>query len=59
MTPLKPTNFRVDEELLEALQRIKDREGIPVSEQLRRALRAWVGEKGERLPKAGASKRQK
>jgi len=27
------------------LQAIKDRDGIPISEQVRRALRAWIEEK--------------
>jgi hypothetical protein len=46
---LKLTTFRLEEELLEALQRIKDRDGIPVSEQVRRALQRWVVEKGEKV----------
>jgi hypothetical protein len=47
MTPLRPANFRVEQEILEALRRIKERDGVPVSEQLRRALLAWIREKGE------------
>lgn len=50
MTPLRPANFRVDEEILEALRRIRERDGIPVSEQLRRALLSWIREKGEKVP---------
>ena len=46
MTPLRPTNFRLDEEILAALQFIKERDGVPVSEQVRRALTAWVESKG-------------
>jgi len=42
MTPLRQTNFRLEEELLEALQLIRDRDGIPVSEQVRRAIKAWI-----------------
>jgi hypothetical protein len=59
MAPLIPTNFRLDEELLEALQRVKDREGIPVTEQVRRAIRAWLIERGEKLPKAQTRKTKK
>jgi len=44
---LRPTNFRIDSALLEALQRIRERDGVPVSEQVRRAIRAWVADKGE------------
>ena len=45
MTPLRQTAFRIDEELLAALLVIKARDGIPVSEQVRRALQAWVDSK--------------
>jgi hypothetical protein len=34
---------------MDALRRIKERDGIPVSEQTRRALLAWIELKGEKL----------
>lgn len=43
---LKQTAFRVEPDVLEALQKIKQRDGLPVSEQVRRALLAWVEAKG-------------
>jgi len=43
---LKQTAFRLDAALLDALQAIKRRDGIPVSEQVRRALQIWIAEKG-------------
>ena len=46
MTPLRPTNFRLESELLEGLQKIRERDGIPVSEQVRRAIQTWLEEKG-------------
>ena len=46
MTLLKQTAFRVSADLLASLQEIKRRDGIPVSEQVRRALEAWVESKG-------------
>jgi hypothetical protein len=46
MTPMKATAFRIEADLLEALQEIKRRDGVPVSEQVRRALQAWVESKG-------------
>jgi hypothetical protein len=48
MTPStrKQTAFRIDSALLEALQAIKVRDGIPLSEQVHRALSAWVESKG-------------
>lgn len=45
MTPLKQTNFRLEEELLAALNDIRERDGIPVSEQVRRAIRDWIDSK--------------
>jgi hypothetical protein len=48
VTPLRQTAFRIDADLLEALQEIKRRDGVPVSEQVRRALQAWVESKGVR-----------
>jgi hypothetical protein len=52
MTSLKPTNFRLEEELLSALQFIKERDGVPVSEQVRRAITAWVEARGVLLKSA-------
>jgi hypothetical protein len=47
MTPeRKVTTFRIDEDLMEAMQRLQARDGIPLSEQIRRALRPWLEEKG-------------
>jgi hypothetical protein len=42
---LRRVTFWVDEDLANALKVIKERDGIPEAEQLRRAIRAWVGEK--------------
>jgi hypothetical protein len=58
MAALRQTNFRLEEEILEALNTIKERDGIPVSVQVRRALAQWIEVKGVRLkaPK-GASRR--
>lgn len=54
MTPStkKQTAFRVDPEILEGLHSVKDRDGIPLSEQVRRALRTWLEEKGVSIRKA-------
>ena len=46
MTPLKQTAFRIDADLLTSLREIKRRDGVPVSEQVRRALQAWVASRG-------------
>jgi hypothetical protein len=39
-------NFRIDDELLTALDRIRDRDGVPVSEQVRRGIQMWLKSKG-------------
>lgn len=46
MTPKTLTNFRIDSELLDGLDRIRERDGVPVSEQVRRAIRDWLKKKG-------------
>jgi hypothetical protein len=43
---LKPTTFRLETEIMDALGAIRDRDGVPVSEQVRRALKQWIAEKG-------------
>ncbi len=43
---LKPTNFRLEVEILRALAIIKERDGIATSEQVRRALLTWIESKG-------------
>src|SRR5205809_8021622 len=47
MTPKRPLKaFRIDEDLEEGLQQVWDRDGIAVSEQIRRAIRQWLEQKG-------------
>jgi antitoxin component of RelBE/YafQ-DinJ toxin-antitoxin module len=48
VTPKTASTFRIDDELLDALQKVKDRDGIPLSEQVRRALKMWLESKGVR-----------
>jgi len=40
--------FRLETEILAQLSAIRERDGIPVSEQVRRALLIWIREKGVR-----------
>ena len=42
MVVRKLTNFRIDSDLAEGLKLIKERDGIPEGEQIRRAVRAWL-----------------
>ena len=39
-------NVRIDPDLVVALEAIRDAEGIPVSEQIRRGIRLWLDQKG-------------
>jgi hypothetical protein len=48
MSLRKVTTFRLDEELLAGLRHIWERDGIQPSEQVRRAIRAWLDAKGMR-----------
>jgi hypothetical protein len=38
----KQTAFRIDPDIIAGLQEVKTRVGIPISEQVRRALRTWL-----------------
>lgn len=46
MSPRPMTTFRIDEELLEGLRAYHEQEGVPISEQVRRAIRMWLEAKG-------------
>ena len=48
--------FRIEPEILKGLQAVKDRDGVPISEQVRRALVAWLRSKRLRLKPAAARK---
>jgi hypothetical protein len=41
--------FRIDEELLDAMQFVWERDGIGVAEQVRRAIRRWLEDKDVKL----------
>jgi hypothetical protein len=42
---LKPATFRIDRYILDGLDEVKQRDGVPISEQVRRALVAWLQSK--------------
>lgn len=52
MAPTKQTAFRLPADLMASIQAIKDRDGIPLAEQVRRALATWVQERGIETPAA-------
>lgn len=41
----KLTNVRLEQELLDGLQKVKDHHGIPISVQVRIAIRRWLNSK--------------
>jgi antitoxin component of RelBE/YafQ-DinJ toxin-antitoxin module len=45
MTPRRIATFRIDDEVLAALKRIYERDGISVPDQVRRALQRWIESK--------------
>lgn len=47
--PSRPTNIRVDSEILAALQAIKARESLSVNRQLKLALLDWIESRGVTL----------
>jgi len=46
MSPKELTAFRVDPHIMEGLRQVKDRDGIPLSVQVHRALEVWLNSKG-------------
>jgi hypothetical protein len=46
MSPKELTAFRIDREVMDGVRRVKDRDGVPLSVQVDRALRAWLRKKG-------------
>jgi hypothetical protein len=49
MTPRNRYTFFIDDDQRAALSQIKERDGISESEQIRRAIKAWIGEKGVKM----------
>ena len=52
MTPKRYAAFRIDEELLDGLREVEERDGVTVAEQVRRAIRAWLETKGISVKRA-------
>jgi hypothetical protein len=53
MSPKTASTFRLDDELLDALREVKERDGIPQSEQIRRAILMWLESKGVKVKAQG------
>jgi hypothetical protein len=61
MSPKQMTAFRLEPDIIDGLNRVKDRDGVPFSVQVDRALRAWLDKKGVTLktPRAVSAKRRR
>jgi hypothetical protein len=46
LTPRTRYNFFIDDDQRDPLRQIKDRDGIPEAEQIRRAITKWLQAKG-------------
>jgi hypothetical protein len=42
----KILTFRPDDDVYQAMERLRESDGVPFSEQIRRALRTWLESKG-------------
>jgi len=51
-------SFAIEQEVFDRLQAWKASEGINVSEQLRRAVNAWVAEKAPKEARKGGQKKR-
>jgi hypothetical protein len=38
--------YRMEPELIDGLQQVKERDGLPITWQVRQAIRAWLDSKG-------------
>ncbi len=52
---LKAATFRLEPEILEGLEAVRVRDGVSITEQVRRALRTWLELKG--VPEKAAPRR--
>ena len=46
---LQSTTFRLEPEVLAGLRHVRDRDGVPVTEQVRRAVLAWLEDRDVRV----------
>ncbi len=58
MSPKELTAFRLEVDVLEGLRAVKERDGVPYSVQVDRALRAWLAAKGVMKPAKAAHGRR-
>ena len=58
MSPKELTAFRIEPEIMNKLRQVKDRDGVPLSVQVDRALRAWLEERGVPVKRAAKPSRR-
>jgi Arc/MetJ-type ribon-helix-helix transcriptional regulator len=46
MSPKKTFTFAIPDEMKAALQRVRERDGIPEAEQIRRGVQMWLDSRG-------------
>ena len=49
MTLKRQANFRIEPELMDAMDQIRERTGAPVSWQVRKGIRLWLREQGVKV----------
>jgi hypothetical protein len=52
----RAATFRLDDEIVDALQQVKDQHGIPLTEQVNRALELWLETMGVAVSRAQGGK---
>lgn len=57
MSPKELTAFRMAPELMEAMREVKERDGVPISVQIDRAVREWLRARGVEVKKKAERKR--
>lgn len=61
MAPKRQANFRIDDELMNGMDQIREKTGAPVSWQVRQAIRLWLKQQGVELKsdrKRGATRKR-
>lgn len=59
MSPKKTFTFAIPDEQKEALRGIRERDGIPEAEQIRRGIQLWIDSRGFKAANRRASTRRK
>jgi hypothetical protein len=54
-----PTTFYLDAHLMAGLKAVKDRDGVSISEQIRRAIAAWLVARGIKEGKRAATRKRR